>query len=61
MVSKCLYLPKTLFSKVDKYASLRGISRNVAFEELLKVAFYGEEKASRLLIKESLNTILSEE
>ena len=44
MVTKSLYLPKPLCERVDRYAELRGLSRNRAFEELLKLAFQDLEE-----------------
>jgi len=41
MVQKCLYLPEELMLEVDAYAQARGVSRNVAFEELLALALKG--------------------
>jgi len=43
MVARSLYLPKDLMERVDRYAEVRDISRNVAFEELLAVAADGPE------------------
>jgi len=43
MVSKTLHLPLALIEKVDRYAEVRGVSRNVAFEELLTVATDGPQ------------------
>lgn len=41
MVTRSLYLPKSLIERVDRYAEVRNISRNVAFEELLSFAADG--------------------
>ena len=57
MSSKCLYLPNELLDRVDKYAEVRSVSRNVAFEELLAYVIKGTtpipEKIFELSCKES--------
>ena len=42
MVDKCLHLPVKVIQAVDRYAEVRRISRNMAFEELLAYLTEGD-------------------
>ena len=57
MGGKCLYLPVSLYEAVDRYAAVRRISRNVAFEELLSYLTKGDagisEEMFRLACREA--------
>lgn len=44
MLHRSFYLPEALINEVAKYAELRAVSRNVAVEELLRLALHGDVK-----------------